>query len=130
MVSPEAARQVRQTLETVTALGGITSRAQVMGYRVGGKTGMAWEHTGRDYDRSKYRASFIGLASMSNPRIIVAVNVDEPTVGNRYGGGATGPVFSQIAGGTLYASSVSPNSSVRQLAMTPDVPEGPAGGLQ
>jgi cell division protein FtsI (penicillin-binding protein 3) len=117
-------------LETVTAPGGTAPQAQVMGYRVGGKTGTAWKHTGRGYDRSKYRASFIGLAPMSNPRIIVAVSVDEPTVGNRYGGGAAGPVFSQIMGGALRALNVPPDSPVRQLVMTPEVPEEPVGGLQ
>ncbi len=130
VISPEVARQVRQMLETVTAPGGTAPQAQVMGYRVGGKTGTAWKHTGRGYDRSKYRASFIGLAPMSNPRIIVAVSVDEPTVGNRYGGGAAGPVFSQIVGGTLRALNVPPDSPVRQLVMSPEVPEEPVGGLQ
>ena len=130
VISPEVARQVRQMLETVTAPGGTAPQAQVMGYRVGGKTGTAWKHTGRGYDRSKYRASFIGLAPMSNPRIIVAVSVDEPPVGNRYGGGAAGPVFSQIVGGTLRALNVPPDSPVRQLVMSPEVPEEPVGGLQ
>ena len=46
------------------------------------------------------------------------------------GGGAAGPVFSQIVGGTLRALNVPPDSPVRQLVMTPDVPEEPVGGLQ
>ncbi|WP_369798925.1 peptidoglycan D,D-transpeptidase FtsI family protein, partial [Cupriavidus sp. SK-4] len=86
ILSPQVARDVRAMMETVTAPGGTAPEAQVMGYRVGGKTGTAYKHEGRGYNRSKYRASFIGLAPMSNPRIIVAVSVDEPTAGSHYGG--------------------------------------------
>ncbi|MFX6035725.1 penicillin-binding transpeptidase domain-containing protein, partial [Acinetobacter baumannii] len=78
---------------------------------------------GRGYDRSKYRASFIGLAPMSNPRIIVAVSVDEPTSGSHYGGAVAGPVFAAITGGTLRALNVQPDSPIRQLVVTESVPE-------
>ncbi|AST28349.1 penicillin-binding protein 2 [Ralstonia pseudosolanacearum] len=130
VLSPEVARQVRQMLETVTSPGGTAPQAQVMGYRVGGKTGTAYKHVGRGYDRSKYRASFIGLAPMSNPRIIVAVSVDEPSAGSHYGGSVAGPVFASIAGGSLRALNVSPDSPVRQLVMTEGVAEEPVGALQ
>ncbi|QET03574.1 MULTISPECIES: peptidoglycan D,D-transpeptidase FtsI family protein [Cupriavidus] len=123
VLSPQVARDVRAMLETVTAPGGTAPEAQVMGYRVGGKTGTAYKHVGRGYDRSKYRASFIGLAPMSNPRVIVAVSVDEPTAGSHYGGAAAGPVFSQIMGGTLRALNVQPDSPIRQLMVSDKVQE-------
>ncbi|TWG78805.1 peptidoglycan synthetase FtsI [Cupriavidus gilardii J11] len=123
IISPQVARDVRAMMEMVTAPGGTATQAQVMGYRVGGKTGTAYKHVGRGYDRSKYRASFIGLAPMSNPRIIVAVSVDEPTVGSHYGGAVAGPVFSAITGGTLRALNVQPDSPIRQLVVTESVPE-------
>jgi len=123
VLSPQVARDVRGMLETVTAPGGTAPEAQVMGYRVGGKTGTAYKHVGRGYDRSKYRASFIGLAPMSNPRVIVAVSVDEPTSGSHYGGAAAGPVFSQIMGGTLRALNVQPDSPIRQLMVSDKVQE-------
>ncbi|UXC36413.1 penicillin-binding protein 2 [Cupriavidus gilardii] len=123
VISPQVARDVRGMLEMVTAPGGTATQAQVMGYRVGGKTGTAYKHVGRGYDRSKYRASFIGLAPMSNPRIIVAVSVDEPTSGSHYGGAVAGPVFAAITGGTLRALNVQPDSPIRQLVVTESVPE-------
>ncbi len=123
VLTPQVARDVRAMMETVTAPGGTAPQAQVMGYRVGGKTGTAYKHVGRSYDRSKYRASFIGLAPMSNPRIIVAVSVDEPTAGSHYGGAVAGPVFANIVGGTLRALNVQPDSPIRQLMVTDNVPE-------
>ncbi|NUT16908.1 MAG: penicillin-binding protein 2 [Cupriavidus sp.] len=123
ILSPQVARDVRAMLETVTAPGGTAPEAQVMGYRVGGKTGTAYKHEGRGYNRSKYRASFIGLAPMSNPRIIVAVSVDEPTAGSHYGGLVAGPAFAAITGGTLRALNVQPDSPIRQLVVSDKVQE-------
>ncbi|WP_255581996.1 penicillin-binding protein 2 [Cupriavidus sp. AU9028] len=123
VISPKVAREVRGMLEMVTNPGGTATQAQVMGYRVGGKTGTAYKHVGRGYDRSKYRASFIGLAPMSNPRVIVAVSVDEPTAGSHYGGAVAGPAFAAITGGTLRALNVQPDSPIRQLVVTESVPE-------
>ncbi|WP_265922950.1 peptidoglycan D,D-transpeptidase FtsI family protein [Cupriavidus nantongensis] len=123
ILSPQVARDVRAMMETVTAPGGTAPEAQVMGYRVGGKTGTAYKHEGRGYNRSKYRASFIGLAPMSNPRIIVAVSVDEPTAGSHYGGTVAGPVFAAITGGTLRALNVQPDSPIRQLVVSDKVQE-------
>jgi cell division protein FtsI (penicillin-binding protein 3) len=123
VLTPQVARDVRAMMETVTAPGGTAPEAQVMGYRVGGKTGTAYKHEGRGYNRSKYRASFIGLAPMSNPRIIVAVSVDEPTSGSHYGGAVAGPVFAAITGGTLRALNVQPDSPIRQLVISDKVQE-------
>ncbi|WER45563.1 penicillin-binding protein 2 [Cupriavidus sp. WKF15] len=123
ILTPQVARDVRAMLETVTAPGGTAPEAQVMGYRVGGKTGTAYKHEGRGYNRSKYRASFIGLAPMSNPRVIVAVSVDEPSAGSHYGGAVAGPVFAAITGGTLRALNVQPDSPIRQLVVSDKVQE-------
>jgi cell division protein FtsI (penicillin-binding protein 3) len=50
------------------------------GYRVGGKTGTAYKVEGGVYAR-KYVASFVGIAPISDPRLVVAVMIDEPTSG-------------------------------------------------
>ncbi|MCY1363141.1 hypothetical protein D9M69_498890 [compost metagenome] len=60
---------------------------------------------------------------MSNPRIIVAVSVDEPTAGSHYGGLVAGPAFAAITGGTLRALNVQPDSPIRQLVVSDKVPE-------
>lgn len=111
--APETMREVRKMLETVVAPGGTARQAEVPGYRVGGKTGTAYKHSGRGYDHSKYRASFVGVAPMSNPRIIVAVSIDEPHNGLHFGGQVAGPVFSRLTGDALRALNVAPDTQVK-----------------
>ncbi|SAK93770.1 peptidoglycan glycosyltransferase [Caballeronia temeraria] len=118
--SPTTAREVRAMLETVVSKGGTSPDAAVAGYRVGGKSGTAYKHGGHGYDHSKYRASFVGMAPMPNPRIVVAVSVDEPTVGSHFGGQVSGPVFSGIVGDTLRALNVPPDMPVKQMVVTDD----------
>ena len=57
--------------------------------------------------RSKYRALFAGMAPMSNPRLIVAVMIDEPR-GKGYGGTVAGPVFASVTSGSLQLLGVPP----------------------
>ncbi|KMZ11129.1 Cell division protein FtsI [Peptidoglycan synthetase] [Candidatus Burkholderia humilis] len=104
-------------LETVVSKNGTSPDAAVPGYRVGGKSGTAYKHSGRGYDHSKYRASFVGMAPMPNPRIVVAVSVDEPTAGSHFGGQVSGPVFSGIVGDTLRALNVPPDMPVKQMVV-------------
>jgi cell division protein FtsI (penicillin-binding protein 3) len=115
--SPTTAREVRAMLETVTAKGGTSPDAAVPGYRVGGKSGTAYKHGGHGYDHSKYRASFVGMGPMPNPRIVVAVSVDEPTVGSHFGGQVSGPVFSAIAGDTFRVLNLPPDMPVKQMVV-------------
>ncbi|KUY86698.1 cell division protein [Burkholderia territorii] len=124
--NPTTAREVRAMLETVVAPGGTSPDAAVPGYRVGGKSGTAYKHEGHGYTR-KYRASFVGMAPMPNPRIVVAVSVDEPTAGSHFGGQVSGPVFSAIAGDTMRALNVPPNMPIKQLVVSDDAPGAPPG---
>ncbi|CAJ3436279.1 penicillin-binding protein [Burkholderia pseudomallei] len=118
--SPTTAREVRTMLESVVSPQGTSPNAAVPGYRVGGKSGTAYKQVGRGYDHKKYRASFVGMAPMPNPRIVVAVSVDEPTTGGHFGGQVSGPVFSAIVGDTLRALNVPPNMPVKQLVVSDD----------
>lgn len=54
-------------------------------------------------------ASIVGIVPAVNPRFIVAVMIDEPKKGSRFGGRAAGPVFSEIAESTLRMLMVSPD---------------------
>jgi cell division protein FtsI (penicillin-binding protein 3) len=118
--SPTTAREVRAMLESVVSSAGTSPEAAVPGYRVGGKSGTAYKHVGRGYDRSKYRASFVGMAPMPNPRIVVAVSIDEPTSGSHFGGYVSGPVFASIVGDTLRTLNVPPDMPVKQLVVSDD----------
>ncbi len=118
--STQTARTMRHMLEAAAGPGGTASQAQVMGYRVAGKTGTARKIVNGAYV-SKYVASFAGFAPVSNPRIVVAVMVDEPTVGSIYGGAVAGPVFSKVVGGTLRMLGVDPDAPFKSLV----IPENP-----
>ncbi|POR46543.1 peptidoglycan synthetase FtsI [Paraburkholderia eburnea] len=118
--APTTAREVRTMLESVVSKEGTSPEAAVPGYRVGGKSGTAYKHGPHGYDHSKYRASFVGMAPMPNPRIVVAVTVDEPTAGSHFGGAVSGPVFSGIVGDTLRSLNVPPDMPVKQLVVSDD----------
>lgn len=120
--SQQTAREVRLMLEMAAAPGGTAPKAQVAGYRVAGKTGTAHKLENGAYV-SKYVASFVGLAPASDPRLIVAVMIDEPSGGAHYGGDVAGPVFSRIMGGALRALSV-PTDAPLQVAQAANGTKG------
>ena len=112
------ARSVRSMLELAVQPGGTAPRAQIAGYRVGGKTGTAHKLEGRHYT-NKYIASFVGFAPVSNPRLIVAVMIDEPSAGQHYGGQVAAPVFSQVMAGSLRLLAVPPDAPVNNVVLPP-----------
>jgi len=111
VVSRRTAQAVRKILEMVTQPGGTATRAQVAGYRVAGKTGTAHKLDGATYAPDRYVSSFVGFAPASNPRLVIAVMIDEPGGKHYYGGEVAAPVFSNVMAGAL-----------RLLGVTPDAP--------
>jgi cell division protein FtsI (penicillin-binding protein 3) len=101
VLSAETARAVRAMLELAVQPGATGPRARVMGWRVAGKTGTAHKQENGAYAPDKYLSSFVGLAPVSAPRLVVAVMLDEPSAGQHYGGAVAAPVFSQIVQGAL-----------------------------
>jgi cell division protein FtsI (penicillin-binding protein 3) len=122
VLAPEHARSVRAMLELATGAQGTAARAQTVGWSVGGKTGTALKQDGAGYASDRYRASFVGLAPIDQPRIIVAVMVDEPRAGRFFGGQVAAPVFSQIAQHTLRALDVPPDRGFAQQIVAKDLP--------
>ena len=118
------AREMRHMLEMAAGPGGTAPKAQVMGYRVAGKTGTA-RKVGRSgtYDNTRYVGSFVGFAPVSNPRIVVAVMIDEPSNGTYYGGDVAAPVFSAVVGGALRTLNVEPDSPIKSLIIPTDSPK-------
>ena len=102
-------------LEMAAQPGGTAPKAQIPGYRVGGKTGTAYKIEGGQYVK-KYVASFVGLAPMSDPRLVVAVMIDEPSSGVHYGGDVAGPIFSKVMGGALRTLGVVQDAPLVQTA--------------
>jgi cell division protein FtsI (penicillin-binding protein 3) len=97
VLSEGTAQSVSRMLEGVLGPGGTAQEASVAGYKLAGKTGTAEkpdEFGG--YSKTKFVASFIGYAPARNPRLLMAVMVDEPK-GEIYGGVVAAPAFQRIA---------------------------------
>ena len=122
VLSPKTAQQIREMLQMAAGPGGTGPKAQTMGYTVGGKSGTAYKQEGKGYAVKKYRSWFVGLAPINNPRIIVAVMVDEPTAGKWFGGDVAAPVFSQVVQQSLRSMGVQPDLEVKTQIVTNEVP--------
>ena len=88
------------------------ARAKVRGYRVGGKTGTA-QIFSDDYSGNAYNAFFIGIAPISNPRIVTVVVVNEPQGKQYYGGQVAAPIFSLIVSGALRIMGIPPDENTK-----------------
>jgi cell division protein FtsI (penicillin-binding protein 3) len=117
------AHSVLNMLHRVTGPGGTAPLAQTMGYSVGGKTGTAHKQDGNGYAEKKYRSLFVGVAPIDNPRIVVAVMIDEPSNGKYFGGDVAAPVFSETVQQTLRMMGVQPDMSVRPQVVAAAVEE-------
>lgn len=110
VIRPDTAKKMRDMMVTVTEQGGTAVRAQVLGYHVGGKSGTARKLVGGRYAADKHIGLFVGFAPATNPRLIVAVMIDEPGAGFYYGGTVAGPAFSNIMAGSLRILGVEPDA--------------------
>jgi cell division protein FtsI (penicillin-binding protein 3) len=119
VITSGTALQVRRMLEMAVQPGGTAPLAQVPGYRVAGKTGTAHKLEGASYAANKYVASFIGFAPASEPRLIVAVMIDEPHAGRYYGGAVAAPVFSNVMAGTLRQLGIKPDAPLNNVVLPP-----------
>ena len=120
--SENTANEVLHMMEAVVKAGGTAPQAQVNGYRVAGKTGTAHKlENGHYVDR--YVASFIGIAPVSNPRLIVAVMVDEPAGSQYYGGQVAAPAFSDVMGAVLRLLNVPNDAPLNNAPRTQPPPE-------
>ena len=118
--SARTAREVRMMLEMAVQPGGTAPKAQIPGYRVAGKTGTAHKLEGGRY-ANKYVSSFVGFAPVSDPRLIIAVMIDEPSAGKHYGGAVAAPVFASVMGSSLRTLGISPDAPL-VVAETPKAP--------
>lgn len=101
---------VRELLASVVEEGTGTNAA-VEGYRVGGKTGTANKLGSDGRYTEETRASFVGMAPIDDPKVVVAVVVDAPDFEFRTGGVAAAPVFAEIMEQALHRFGVSPDAN-------------------
>lgn len=116
--TPETARTVRRMLEAAAAE---ATHVRVPGYRVAGKSGTARKLVNGVYSRNRFSASFVGFAPVSDPRVVVAVRIDEPGGEFYYGGRVAGPAFAEIIGGTLRMLGVEPDAPVDTMTAMANV---------
>jgi len=109
-LSEDTAANLLLMLETVVEQS--VSRARVKGYRVGGKTGTA-EIFSDDYSGNAHNAFFVGIAPISNPRIVTVVVVSEPQGQKYYGGQVAAPIFSLIVSGALRIMGIPPDENTK-----------------
>ncbi|WP_353174206.1 peptidoglycan D,D-transpeptidase FtsI family protein [Paracandidimonas soli] len=112
--STEVARSVRVMLEAAAGPDG-AKLAQVQGYRIAGKSGTARKIVDGKYSKSQYRSSFAGFAPVSQPRIVVAITIDEPKGGAYYGGRVAAPVFADVVAAGLRRLGVKPDAPIDSL---------------
>ncbi|HEY1568190.1 MAG TPA: penicillin-binding protein 2 [Solirubrobacteraceae bacterium] len=108
IISANTAAEVRDMLRGVLADGGTASGAAIHGFDLAGKTGTANVVVDGKYSSSEYIASFIGMVPASDPKLVVAVMVDEPQ-GSIYGGSVAAPAFQKIVGWAVPHFGISPN---------------------
>jgi cell division protein FtsI (penicillin-binding protein 3) len=111
--SPRVAQTTRRMLQMAAGAGGTAPQAQTVGYSVGGKTGTARKQEGKGYAEKKYRSWFVGVAPIDEPRIVVAVMIDEPSAGDFYGGIVAAPVFAEVVQQSLRMMGVQPDIAVQ-----------------
>ena len=116
VIKASTAKKVRELMVSVTEPGGTGTAGAVDGFDVGAKTGTARKLVNGRYVDNKHVATFIGFAPAKNPRVIVAVTIDEPTANGYYGGVVAGPVFKQVMGGSLNILGVSPTKPLTNVA--------------
>lgn len=105
-------------MERVVSAKGTAPDALVNGFTVAGKTGAAYRWTPHGYDRSHYRASFVGIIPAEHSRVIIAVSVDNPRKGSQFGGAVAGPAFVDIATQTMQLLSVPPDKPASNAVST------------
>jgi cell division protein FtsI (penicillin-binding protein 3) len=109
VISAETAISLRGMLEGVT-LRGTAKAAQTDGYSAAGKTGTAQkiDPKTKAYSATKFVASFVGFAPVSNPQVVIVVVVDEPG-GAYHGGDVAAPIFREVAEQVLPILGVTPD---------------------
>jgi cell division protein FtsI/penicillin-binding protein 2 len=112
IVSAQVDRQLLTMLKGVVSDVGTAAAAEIPGYSVAGKTGTAQKPGPHGYMPGKYVATFVGMVPASNPRLVVLVTVDEPSLAI-FGGVVAAPAFAQIASFDLQYLEVPPDQAVR-----------------
>jgi len=90
---------------------------EIPGYSVASKTGTAQVWDPHAHCLCQYGSSYIGIAPASNPKLVVAVNIQNPKQANYFGNYVAGPAFYQVMKFALASLKIPPDGGKR-----PNVP--------
>ena len=107
---------MRQIMTTVTEKGGTGVLAAIDGYAVAGKSGTARKLVNGHYSSNSHMAMFAGYAPADQPRLIVAVSINNPQENGYYGGSVAAPAFKLIMTSALSILGVMPSMHSKQTA--------------
>lgn len=123
VISRDTALAMSHMLEMATKPGGTAPLAQINGYRVAGKTGTAHKLIDGQYAKKHYISTFVGFAPVSNPRLIIAVMVDEPSAGKYFGGAVAAPIFNKVMTSALRILNIPPDAPANNVVTFTAAPE-------
>lgn len=118
VISKENARKVLDMMQSVVDEG-TGKKAQVAGYNVGGKTGTSEDGV----DTGKRIASFVGVADIKDPEVVIVVILYNPTgEGGHQGGGIAAPVAGEILSEVLPYMEISKETEeIKETVIMPNV---------
>ncbi|MCP4981944.1 MAG: penicillin-binding protein 2 [Gammaproteobacteria bacterium] len=109
VMKASTAKQIVRMMKEVIGPKGTAQLAAIDGYQVAGKTGTAKKSIAGGYQKDDYVSVFAGLAPASNPRLVMAVVIDEPTQNGYYGGVVAAPVFQEVMSNALRILDIAPD---------------------
>ena len=110
VMSKENADAVLAMMKAVVQPGATGKNAVIDGYQVAGKTGTAYKYINKRYSKKHKIVSFIGVAPASNPRLVVAVMLNDPKVKRVSGGRLAAPLFAKIMANALRVLDIPPDN--------------------
>ena len=108
--------EIRHMLELAASPVGTGANADVVNYRVAGKTGTAHIADAKGYHKHRYVASFGGFAPASDPRLVIFVDIRDPRKHGYYGAQCAAPVFRKVMTGALRILNIPPDNPVTTMA--------------
>lgn len=115
VLDAKTADQVLEMMESVL-IDGTGKAARVPGYRVAGKTGTARIAGKKGYEEHRHIASFVGIAPVSSPRLVVVVVIHEPRKNGYYGAAVAAPLFAEVMSYALRALDISPDQPIEEAS--------------
>jgi len=110
VMSQHNANAVLKMMEAVVQPKATGKNARIDGYHVAGKTGTAYKFINKRYSKKHKIVSFIGIAPATNPRLVVAVMLDDPKVKRVSGGRLAAPLFAKIMSNALRVLDIAPDN--------------------